>query len=420
MIILYHHTKFSEYLTEHSTSTNFLLLTHTDLDGYGPEIIMTKAIQNRMMKDKLFTVHLMAGKSLDEFIENQLIPKTITSSEGPEVKICIDKNALNGKYYLTYALKTIDSKKINTKTNFNEYQNEIIPIDCIIITDLFPQNYASINKLRYIQNTYEVPYFIFDHHKSALDIYKENLRDNIPDDQITIEPFETDRRSYRIFNGKPCGTSLFAEALIEYFDRNLSLPSYQIYNFVELIRQWDTWAWKNDDPNNPNIKAKTLNTLFNMIDHPEFISTCITNITDIESIIGETSSYKTLLDYSERLLQKNIKDAKTNGIRNIIIGKDDKIYTALINQLYNSSVGEISDAIFDDIYFSDIDVCIFIGFRGVSFRSRNGIDEPFDCASFAESLGGGGHKNSAGVGIIEHEIFFNKDGNKKSIKISMN
>ena len=61
--------RFFEYLQmNQGTETNYLLLSHNDLDGYAPEIIMEKAIQKRRFHENLFAIHMNAGDSLDRFI----------------------------------------------------------------------------------------------------------------------------------------------------------------------------------------------------------------------------------------------------------------------------------------------------------------------------------------------------------------
>ena len=398
--------RFDEYLRERGgIVTNYLLLSHNDLDGYAPEVLMEKTVRQRVANDKLFAIHMSAGKSLDEFIEKCIKKKHFTTVNGAEIKIGIDRNNLKENGYTLSTNETRNGKD----DQLEGFQH----IDCILITDLFPQNSASIYKLRKIQSDCNVPYFIFDHHASAYQYYIENMNGDTFDEQIVLE-FK-DKRENAIFPGPPSGTSLLAEALLRYFEY-IQDPQFHIYDFSELVRQWDTWDWKNAYPKDaPNLEPKKLNSLFNMIDHNEFVQIFVENDTS-KILLWDRSKYKALLDYNEFALQKNIKDAKTNGVRYEL--KNGK--KMLIIGDYKSSVGEIADGIFADIAFADIDVVMSIGFKAVSFRSRNNVDIPFDCSKLAMELGGGGHPNAAGAVIQSHTLSFSTGSDlPKNIKFDL-
>lgn len=398
--------RFIDYLRMNTKSkTNYLLLSHNDLDGYAPEILMEKAIRKRNFDEKLFAIHMNAGDSLDRFFETCIQRKTFLAMNGTEECIGVDCMNLmeNG-----FQLSTPQTRY--GKTNDDETFQKI---DCILITDLFPQNFNTINLLRYYQKTYGVPYFAFDHHASAYQNYHDNVSDDdLPDDQIVLEFSEPKGHSF--FHGKPSGTSLFAQSLISYFNvSSTSDDSFSVFQFANLVREWDTWDWKNAYPmESPNLHPKRLNTLFNMIDRSEFLQTCL-SLENPEEIISENSKYETLLEYNEFMLMKNIRDAKANGIRyELRNGKK-----MLIIGDYDNSVGEIADGIFADIAFADIDVIMSVGFKAVSFRSRNNVDIPFDCSVLAKELGGGGHRNAAAAVIHSHTISFGIDRGKFKIDL---
>lgn len=393
--------RFFEYLQiNQETEMNYLLLSHNDLDGYAPEIIMEKAIQKRRLHENLFAIHMNAGDSLDRFIENCIQRKTFLTMNGAEECLGVDyANLLENGFQMS-----------TPKTRYGELNEDetFQKIDCILITDLCPQNFNSINLLRYYQKTYDVPYFIFDHHASAYQNYHDNIsEDDLPDDQVVLEITEPKRNP--LFHGTPSGTSLFAQSLIEYFNvSTTSDDTFPVFQFANLVREWDTWEWKNAHPkDSPNLQPKRLNTLFNMIDRSEFLQTCL-SLENPEEIISENSKYETLLEYNEFLLKKNIRDAKSKGIRYELQNKKKM----LIIGDYKSSMGEIADGIFDDIAFADVDVVMSVGFNAVNFRSRNDVEIPFDCSVLARELGGGGHRNAAGAVIYSHIVSFG-DGRGK-------
>ena len=81
--------------------------------------------------------------------------------------------------------------------------------------------------------------------------------------------------------GKTCGTSLLAS----YYHVFLQHANPQLVKFVELVRQYDTWEWKNKYN---NIDAKKLNDLLYILGREKFVNLILKKITNDENLFDET------------------------------------------------------------------------------------------------------------------------------------
>ena len=395
---------FTQYLKNNENrNLSFLLLSHSDLDGYSPEILFEKALKEMKKEDRLYTVHMNAGKKLDIFINNCIQKKSFSSINNLHTRIGIDRNKLK-----EYGFNLSSPER---RYGLQEIDSIFISIDCIVVTDLFPQDYSTLCILNDLQKQYNIKYFIFDHHISAYNVYNDKCDKYIKNDgQIILDVDFRTQNPY--LKGRPCGTSLFSEAIIEYFGKN-STFSRNLYPYIELVRQWDTWDWKNLYPsNNPNLGPKKLNAIFSMTNKSEFVLKCIL-MDHPEELIMEGSEYESLLKYQDFLIQKSIRDAKTNGVRYTL----DNGYKMLIIGSYNVPIGEVADGIFLDKAYSDIAVVMSINFNCVEFRSRNDNSIEFDCSKLAKELGGGGHAKASGAPILSHVISFSDGKSKIEFKI---
>lgn len=87
-------------------------------------------------------------------------------------------------------------------------------------------------------------------------------------------------------------------------------PSRIVAEFVELVRQYDTWEWEV----NKNLTAKRLNDLFFMIPIEEFEMKIAHKLSTAESFTFDEVE-QTLLDVEESRVDRYINRKKEKSIR---------------------------------------------------------------------------------------------------------
>lgn len=406
---------------------NILHISHTDLDGAMPAYLLNKFITDEDINATVRTVFIEAGKDIDDFISSYIDEGHKVSTRDDNYYIKLDLNEIYSQY--EYYDPEYDSY-------FQNVEGDIYygSFNCIVITDLFPSA-ESIHKLNeLVQSWYIDKFFIFDHHISQQSEY---------DSIMSSDPDERDFRKDEIMllqfhpNGmKTCGTSILYEEL---FDPYAYIRGAEFYygtdveddnvllSFVERVRQWDTWDWKKTiTPFKKYPEAQRLNWTFQKLGRNDFFDH-IAVAPSFEDAIYFNDTINTLASYTIRSIESDIKRCVKHS-KEIFISFDkvnsDNIrvmpfpskdfYRALIMPFpKEASCGDVSDAIHQmDKYEDTISLCIFVDIDTVSFRSYdeeiNGLP-PFDCATFAKQLGGGGHKQAAGAPIWKTRISFKHD-----------
>ena len=245
--------------------------------------------------------------------------------------------------------------------DINEYlidmidNNNLDKYESIIITDL------SVNKFvadKIINSKYKYKFKLLDHHKSAYFL----------NDYEFAKVVESDN------NHKVCGTTLYYDYLINKYNSDI-LKKESIKQFVELVRQGDTWQF-----NDLKDKALDLNNLFAFFGKDYFIDN-YTNFLKNNDKFYYTEFEKTILDrlnkkkqeYLDYMLDKVI----IKKIRNYNIG-------FVFAEQYRSELGHyICEKYIDIIDFACIiNLNYHISFRGIKDIKIN---------EFAEIYGGGGH-----------------------------
>ena len=175
---------------------------------------------------------------------------------------------------------------------------------------------------------------------------------------------------------KECGTSLLYQELY----KEEAYNGNELGNFVEMVRQYDTWEWKQAQ----NDLPKKLNDIFGIIGYKDFIDYYSNNYyKSIEEFANMfPDKFMELLKYKRReidlAIDEKLKKVKIKGDYAIVLC-DRKDLTS-----------ELGSKILDQ--FENINYVMLVYDGGVALRSVS----DFDVSEIAKQYGGGGHKNAAG------------------------
>lgn len=218
---------------------------------------------------------------------------------------------------------------------------------------------------------------LFDHHATALGLNKYGWC------EVLIENPST--------HVLTCGTELFWNYLDcrGYFDDVLYDKFHNIITFTEIVRDYDTWRWK--ELGEKGIVCKQLNDLLDIYGREDFIDYMIDSI-----CVDSRELFPHIFGTAQALLEQKQKD-----IDSYVTEKDKQL------QVATDQFGNTFGWVFAERYFSELGnrLCemheelsyvamIDISHGLVSFRS---VREDVDLGGeIAHSLGGGGHKKAAG------------------------
>lgn len=240
--------------------------------------------------------------------------------------------------------------------------------DEVYITDIAPEDENTIRLLNDYYNNSEIELQLIDHHQTSLSLNKYDWADVVIEDE----------------KEKVCGTSLFFHFLIEY---EYLEYNYEVEQFVEKVKRYDTWMWKekyND------IEAKKLNDLLYIIGRDRFIDKIIKAITHGEGVFNDTDKF--LLDLEQEKIDRYIE-----GKNKELITKEIKGYNAgiVFAEQYNSELGNKLSEL-----HPELDFIIMINMaKAVSYRTnKDNINLGGD---IAKVYGGGGHAKAAGSTVSD-------------------
>ena len=226
---------------------------------------------------------------------------------------------------------------------------------------------------------------LFDHHATALWLNKYEWC------EVLIENPST--------NVLTCGTELFWNHLdhYSYFDDALYDKFHNIITFTEIVRDYDTWRWK--ELGEKGIVCKQLNDLLDIYGREDFIDYMI------DSICADSRElFPHIFGTAQALLEQKQKDidiyvAEKDKQLQIATDQFGKAFGWVFAERYFSELGNRLCELHEEIeYVAMIDISI----GAVSFRS---VREDVDLGGeIAHSLGGGGHKKAAGSRFNAGEI----------------
>ncbi|SOB99550.1 oligoribonuclease NrnB/cAMP/cGMP phosphodiesterase (DHH superfamily) [Ureibacillus xyleni] len=241
------------------------------------------------------------------------------------------------------------------------------PETCLIITDLSPneQNERRLNE----HFTEHGNIQLLDHHKTAL-----HLND-----------YEWGYVLVEDAGGKlTSATSL----LYEYLVSNQYLkPTDAISEFVELVRQYDTWEWEK----NENHKAHSLNSLFYLVSIDEFEEMMIERLASSDHFDFDEFE-KRLLNMEEDKIERYINRKK----REIVQAQVGKFFAGIVYaESYHSEVG---NELGKEYAHLDYIAILNVGGKRISYRT---IHDHVDVSEVAGTYGGGGHQKASGSSMNE-------------------
>lgn len=258
----------------------------------------------------------------------------------------------------------------------------------------------------------ELNWHLFDHHATALGLNKYDwceVKVNAPVDSYF----------------KTCGTELFAIYLHEggAFDHHGSYVINNIDRFVGIVRDYDTWRWK--DRGKEGVICKQVNDLFYIYGRDKFIRWASNQIYtyreprtvdfDGESLVvleSEGYSFPWFSEMDRTLLEQKQKDIdiyveEKNKQLAQKIDEFGNIYGVVFAERYFSELGNRLCEMNPEIaYVAIIDIC-----NGkIHYRT---VREDIDVGGeIARSRGGGGHKKAARsefdgrfiMAMVAHEV----------------
>ncbi|WP_221567860.1 DHH family phosphoesterase [Alkalihalobacillus sp. TS-13] len=187
-----------------------------------------------------------------------------------------------------------------------------------------------------------------------------------------------------------CATSLLYSYLVHH---QLLEPSAALEEFVELVRQYDTWEWEQND----NVKAKQLNDLFFMVSIDEFVEKMVPRLERMDHFEYDEFEQK-LLEMEEDKIERYIRRKKRELVQTFV----GDYCTGIVHaESYHSELGnELGTANRHLDYITILNM----GGRKISFRT---IHDDVDVSAVAGYFGGGGHAKAAGCSMNEesYEIY---------------
>ncbi|MBP2239516.1 oligoribonuclease NrnB/cAMP/cGMP phosphodiesterase (DHH superfamily) [Cytobacillus eiseniae] len=210
---------------------------------------------------------------------------------------------------------------------------------------------------------------LIDHHKTALSL------NNYEWGQVIVEDEEGKLTS---------ATSLLYEYLIDQQQLN---PTNAITEFVELVRQYDTWEWEK----NNNQRARRLNALFYLISIEEFEEKMIQRL-QIEDGFSFDEFEKKLLDMEDDKIERYIRRKRRELVQSRI---GDHFAGIVYAESYHSELGNELGKEYPHLDYIAI---VNIGGKRLGFRT---IHDHIDLSEVAGQFGGGGHAKASGCSLTD-------------------
>ncbi|MGB3261210.1 DHH family phosphoesterase [Paenisporosarcina sp.] len=210
---------------------------------------------------------------------------------------------------------------------------------------------------------------LIDHHKTSLHLNEYDWGHVLVEDE----------------QGKlTSATSLFYHYLVS---QQLLKHSEAISEFVELVRQYDTWEWEK----NENFDAQRLNALFYLISIEEFEEKMIERLK-----LGDHFNFddfeKKLLDMEENKIERYIKRKK----KEIVQAKIGEYLAGIVYaESYHSELGNELGKAYPHL---DYIVILNMGSKRVGYRT---VHDHVDVSEIAGKYGGGGHAKASGSSLTD-------------------
>ena len=208
---------------------------------------------------------------------------------------------------------------------------------------------------------------LLDHHKTALHFNEYEWG------HVVVEDEEAKLTS---------ATSLFYEYLVS---NHLLKKSEAIAEFVELVRQYDTWEWEK----NENAHAQRLNALFYLITIEEFEDKMLNRLMTDEHFSFDEFENK-ILDMEEDKIERYIRRKRRELIQT-------QVGNYLAGIVYAESYhSELGNELGKEYPHLDYIAILNIGGKRLGFRT---IHDHVDVSEVAGTFGGGGHAKASGSSL---------------------
>ncbi|MDF2855189.1 MAG: oligoribonuclease, partial [Neobacillus sp.] len=179
-------------------------------------------------------------------------------------------------------------------------------------------------------------------------------------------------------------TSLFYEYLVA---QQLIQSSTGLGEFVELVRQYDTWEWEK----NNNQHAQRLNALFYLVSIEEFEESMINRLKSSDTFKFDEFETK-ILDMEENKIDRYIRRKRRELVQTQI---GDYFAGIVYAESYHSELG---NELGKDYPHLDYIAIVNIGGKRLGFRT---IHDDVDVSEVAGHFGGGGHAKASGCSLTE-------------------
>ncbi|KMY53375.1 oligoribonuclease [Bacillus sp. FJAT-27231] len=210
---------------------------------------------------------------------------------------------------------------------------------------------------------------LIDHHKTALHFNDYEWGHVIVEDE----------------EGKlTSATSLLYDYLLT---QELIEPSNAIAEFVELVRQYDTWEWERND----NQEARRLNALFFLVSIEEFEDRMMSRLRYHDHFFFDELEEK-ILDMEDDKIARYIRRKR----RELVQAKvGERLAGVVYAESYHSELG---NELGKENPHLDYIAILNIGGKRLGFRT---IHDHIDVSEVAAYYGGGGHAKAAGASMTE-------------------
>lgn len=210
---------------------------------------------------------------------------------------------------------------------------------------------------------------LIDHHKTSLHF------NNYEWGRVVIEDKKGKLSS---------ATSLLYEYLLS---QQLIEPSNAIMEFVELVRQYDTWEWEK----NENHDAHRLNALFFLMSMEEFEEKMILRLQTSDHFYFDEFETK-ILDMEDDKIARYIRKKRRELVQ-------AKVGGHLAGVVYAESYhSELGNELGKEYPHLDYIAILNIGAKRLGFRT---IHDHVDVSVVAAQFGGGGHAKASGCSLTD-------------------
>lgn len=183
---------------------------------------------------------------------------------------------------------------------------------------------------------------------------------------------------------KTCATSLYYEFLIK--EKKITATK-ALDDFVELVRQYDTWEWEKND----NKAAKRLNDLFFILGLEHFETEMLERMKHTEGF-SLSDKEELILDLEDKKIERYIFSKNRQIVQTFV---DDYCVGIIYAEQYLSELGNALAKLNPHL---DLIAMVNVGTRKVGFRT---IYDDVDVSKFAQKYDGGGHPKASGCALYD-------------------